>query len=70
MECFSEKFAVAVHRLFTSEKPVLATVAQKGPGLISEVTNYPNVKLFILTTANREKTVAEILKILSSLKKP
>ncbi len=65
MECFSEKFVVAVRRLFASEKPVLATVAQKGSGLISEVKNYPNTELFNLTSANREKTVAEILEILS-----
>ena len=68
MECFSEKFVVAVRRLFTSEKSVLATVAQKGAGLISEVKNYPNTELFNLTSASREKAVAEILQILSFLK--
>ena len=68
MECFSEKFVAAVRRLFDSEKPVLATVAQKGTGLISEVKNYPNTELFNLTSANREKAVSEILEILSILK--
>ncbi len=68
MECFSEKFVVAVRRLFASEKSVLATVAKKGAGLISEVKNYPNNELFNLTSASREKTVAEILEILSFLK--
>jgi len=68
MECFSEKFISAVRRLFASEKSVLATVAQKGAGLISEVKNYPNTRLFNLTRANREKAVAEILQILSFLK--
>jgi nucleoside-triphosphatase len=68
MECFSEKFVNAVRRLFASEKPVLATVAQKGTGLISEVKNYPNTELFNLTSAGREKAVAEILQILSFLK--
>lgn len=70
MECFSEKFVAAVRRLFASEKPVLATVAQKGAGLISEVKNYPGTKLFHLTRENRDKTVAEILQILSFLKTP
>ena len=68
MECFSEKFVAAVRRLFASEKSVLATVAKKGTGLISEVKNYSNTTLFNLTSASREKVVAEILQTLSFLK--
>jgi len=67
MECFSKKFVAAVRQLFASEKSVLATVAQKGKGIISEVKNYSNVQLFNLTSANRDKVVTEIL---SFLKKP
>ncbi len=70
MECFSKKFIAAVRRLFESDKPVLATVAKKGSGLISEVKNYPDAQLFTLTIANREKVVVEILDILSFLKRP
>jgi len=70
MECFSKKFIAAVHTLFASDKPVLATVAKKGTGLISEIKNYSNIQLFTLTTTNREKVVAEILDILSLLEKP
>ena len=69
MECLSGKFVTAVRRLFASDKSVLATVAQKGAGLISEVKNYPDTELFNLTSAGREKAVAEILQILSFLKK-
>ena len=65
MECFSEKFVAAVRRLFASKKSVLATVAQKGAGIISEVKNCPNAELFNITSASREKVVAEILEILS-----
>ena len=61
MECFSKKFVAEVRKLFESDKPVLATVAKKGSGLISKVKNYPNVQIFNLNTANREKVVAEIL---------
>ncbi len=68
MECFSEKFVAAVRQLFASEKSVLATVAQKGAGFISEVKKYPNIKLFNLTRSDRDKTVAEISKILSFLR--
>jgi len=68
MECFSEKFVGAVRKLFSSEKSVLATVAQKGSGLIREVKDYPGVRLFNLTRQNRDETVEEILQILSFLK--
>jgi nucleoside-triphosphatase len=69
MECLSEKFVTAVRQLFTSDKSVLATVALKGTGLISEVKNYPSTRLFNLTRQSRDKTIAEILQILSFLKK-
>jgi nucleoside-triphosphatase len=69
MECFSAKFVEAVRGLFSSQKSVLATVAQKGSGLISEVKNYPDVRLFTLTVQNRDRTIAEISQILSFLTK-
>jgi len=69
MECFSKKFVAAVRRLFASDKAVLATVAQKGSGLISEVKNHPDIKLFNLNVKSRDKTIAEISQILSFLKK-
>jgi nucleoside-triphosphatase len=68
MECLSKKFVAAVRRLFASDKSVLATVARKGKGLISEVKSYPGVELFNLTHENRDKTIGEILQILSFLK--
>lgn len=70
MECFSEKFITAARRLFASDKSVLATVARKGAGLISEVKNCPGTQLFKLNHQNRDKTIEEILQILSFLKKP
>ncbi len=69
MECLSGKFVAAIRRLFASERSVLATVAQKGAGLISEVKKYPNTEIFNLTRAGRDKTIAEILWILSFLKR-
>ena len=69
MECFSKKFIEAIHRLFKSDKSVLATVALKGSGLISEVKDYPDTKLFNLTRNNSEKTIDEILQSLQFLKK-
>jgi nucleoside-triphosphatase len=69
MECFSKKFTTVVRELFNSYKSVLATVAKKGPGLISEIKNYPNVQLFTLTISNRDKVVTEIQQILSFLRR-
>jgi len=65
MECFSEKFVAAGRRLFASDNSVLATVARKGGGLISEVKNFHATKLFNLTHQGRDETIAEILQILS-----
>jgi nucleoside-triphosphatase len=70
MECLSEKFIAATRRLFASDKSIMATVARKGDGLISEVKNCPGTQLFKLTHQNRDKTIEEILQILSFLKKP
>jgi len=69
MECLSGKFVATVRRLFASDKSVLATVAQKGTGLISEVKNYPGIRLFNLTRQSRDETIVEILQILSFLKR-
>lgn len=70
MECLSGKFVAAVRRLFSSDRSVLATVAQKGGGLISQVKQMPGARLFNLTRQNRDKTIAEILQVLSFLKEP
>ena len=69
MECFSKKFVAAVRRLFESEKSVLATVAQKGSGLIAEIKNHPGAKLITLTRDNRDEKVAELIRRLSFLGK-
>lgn len=68
MECLSTKFVAAVRRLLASNKSVLATVAQKGIGLISEVKNYPSTRLFNLTRQGFDETITEILQILSFIK--
>jgi nucleoside-triphosphatase len=68
MECLSKKFVAAVRRVFTSDKSVLATAAQKGSGLISEVKNFADTRLFHLAQQGRDETIAEILETLSFLK--
>jgi nucleoside-triphosphatase len=69
MECLSAGFVGAVRRLFASDKWVLAAVAQNGGGLISEVKNYPDIKLFSLTHRVHDETIAEILRLLSLIEK-
>lgn len=72
MECLSKTFVAAVRRLFVpggnKQRSILATVALKGGGLISEVKNYPGTRLFNLTHQGRDNAIAEILEILSFLK--
>jgi nucleoside-triphosphatase len=63
MECFSQKFVDAVRRLFSGQRAVLATVAQKGAGLIAEVKDYPAVKVFTLTERNRDDVIDQITRI-------
>ena len=64
MECLSGKFVDAMRRLFASEKSVLAAVAQKGTGLISEAKRFPCAGLFNLTRQENDRAVGEILEIL------
>ncbi len=64
MECLSGKFVAAMRRLFASEKSVLAAVAQKGTGFISEVKRFPCARLFNLTRQENDRVVGEILEIL------
>ena len=69
MECLSENFVEAVRKLFASNKAILATVAQKGTGLISEVKQYVGIRTFSLKPQTQEKIIAEILEALSFLRK-
>jgi len=64
MECMSEKFVTAVRHLFTSDKSILATVAQKGFGLISETKKFSGIKLFTLTGNNRDKIITDVTQLL------
>lgn len=69
MECFSERFVSAARRLFKSDKSVLATVAKKGSGFISEVKGYPATELITLTCDNRNGVVTDVVERLSFLGK-
>jgi nucleoside-triphosphatase len=69
MECFSEKFVEAIRRLLQSHKSVLATVAERGPGLVQQVKSYPGVELLPLSRGNREEVIRQVAdRLVSSVK--
>lgn len=61
MECLSPRFVAAVRRLLGSGRPVIATVALKGEGVIAEVKHFPAVTLWEVTRGNRDRLPDEIL---------
>jgi len=69
MECFSDRFVDAILRLLQSDKSILATVAQKGSGLISEVKSYPGIELLHLTRETRDEVPQRIAQMLASTAK-
>jgi nucleoside-triphosphatase len=62
MECLSDKFQKILIDILDSEKWVIATIALKGSGLITEVKQRQDVKLFEITKGNRNSFLSEILR--------
>jgi nucleoside-triphosphatase len=60
MEFFCPAFVEAVLRLLDGMVPVVLTVAQKGPGLIAQVTARADVRLVMVTKANRDGLAEEL----------
>lgn len=54
MECFSPIFRDLLRQLLDAGKPLLATIASKGGGIISEVKSRADIRLFEITTGNRD----------------
>lgn len=61
MECMSSRFVVALRGLLDSAKPVVATIAQKGGGFVTEVKQRKDTELWELTRANRDGMPKEVL---------
>ena len=61
MECLSVRFQKILKEILDSKKWVMATVALKGSGLIAEVKDRKDVKLFEITRKNRDSLLFEIL---------
>ena len=62
MECLSDQFKNLMKKIFDSEKFVIATIALKGDGLIREIKERQDIKLFEMTRHNRDSLLLEILK--------
>jgi nucleoside-triphosphatase len=62
MECLSDKFERILKEILDSEKWVIATLALKGSGLITEVKQRQDVKLFEITIKNRDPLLSKILR--------
>ena len=60
MECFSSRFDRAVRRLLASAHPLIATVSEKGGGLMAEAREHPGVTLWRVTRENRDDLANEL----------
>jgi len=67
MECFSGKFRSLVRHILDSDKLLVATIALRGSGMISEIKKRNDVKLFQVRIENRDPLVLEILKDMRDL---
>ncbi|MBS1171996.1 MAG: hypothetical protein H6R12_826 [Proteobacteria bacterium] len=61
MECLSPRFVAAMHHLLASARPVVATVAKKGEGLIDEAKRWPGATLWEVTHDNRDRLPGEVV---------
>jgi nucleoside-triphosphatase len=55
MECFSRKFCSLVETLLDSETSVIATVAEKGGGLVAQVKQRRDLRLMKVSPTNRDE---------------
>jgi nucleoside-triphosphatase len=60
MECLSTRFVAAMQALLDSDRPLLATVAERGAGFIAEAKTRPDVEVWEVTRSNRDHLPARI----------
>lgn len=61
MECLSGGFVAAMRRRLDSPRTVIATVAQRGEGLIAEVKRRPGAVLWQVTRGDRDRMPERVL---------
>lgn len=67
MECLSQRFVAAMRVLLASGVPIVATVGARGGGFIAEVKRRPDVELWQVTHADRDRLPARILAWLDAM---
>ncbi len=65
MECLSDRFQKILKEILDSEKWVITTIALKGSGLIAEVKERKDVRIFEITKKNRDSLLKEISDFIS-----
>lgn len=68
MECQSARFRKMVEVLLEQDRPVVATVAANGTGLIEEIKERDDVALFRMQKRNRSEMVGKILRRLKAIR--
>ena len=67
MECLSDRFVEIIKALLDSEKRLIATIAQKGGGLIADLKKRSDVQLFTLSRDNQDLLVDQICSVVLKL---
>lgn len=65
--CESKKFSKILLALLDAKKPVIATIADKGIGLISDIKKREDVKIFEVTEHDREIRLKELTMVIRDL---
>ena len=60
MECMSKKFSRLVVTLLDSNKPVIASISEKGNGIINDIKKRNDIKLIDITHHDREMKIKEL----------
>ena len=60
MECLSDRFTEFIKGVVDSDRRLVATIAQKGVGLIAELKKRPDVRLFKVTRQNQDELFNKI----------
>lgn len=68
MECSSERFRRLVERLLDSEHILVATIALKGGDFISRLKQRTDVRVHLITAANRDVLIADIASYIRDLR--
>ena len=67
MESLSAGFAKLINDILNSDKLLIATIAQKGGGLIADLKKRSDVRLFTLSREKQDETVRRIFSMMSKM---